>query len=90
VHRRRPALGDLDLITQHVQHVGDLRRVENVERAVGGQIDRQGELRGGRAARQNENLIEDGLKRDGSATVPNVAKDAYRMADAMLAARGEA
>ena len=32
-------------------------------------------------------LVMDGLKRDGSATVPNVAKDAYRMADAMLAAR---
>ena len=42
------------------------------------------------AAKAMQALIEDGLKRDGSATVPNVAKDAYRMADAMLAARGEA
>ena len=32
-------------------------------------------------------LVADGLKRDGSATVPNVAKDAYRMADAMLEVR---
>lgn len=32
-------------------------------------------------------LVTDGLKRYGSATVPNVAKDAFRMADAMLEAR---
>lgn len=42
------------------------------------------------AAKAMQALIEDGLKRDGSATVRNVAKDAYRMADAMLAARGAA
>lgn len=32
-------------------------------------------------------LIADGIKRDGSTTVPNVAKDAYLMADAMLEVR---
>ena len=39
------------------------------------------------AAKAMQALVMDGLKRDGSATVPNVAKDAYRMADAMLEAR---
>lgn len=39
------------------------------------------------AAKAMAALVMDGLKRDGSATVPNVAKDAYRMADAMLAER---
>lgn len=39
------------------------------------------------AAKAMQALIVDGIKRDGSATISNVARDAYRMSDAMLAAR---
>lgn len=78
-----PAFPEISTTLETVGLSGDYTSYPNVE-SSGGMT-----LRDYFAAKAMQALVMDGLKRDGSATVPNVAKDAYRMADAMLAARGE-
>jgi hypothetical protein len=57
-----------------------------VQRYEGSWIDGMS-LRDYFAAKAMQAMLAAQMKREGDATIPNLAKDAYRMADGMLAAR---